>query len=73
MTPEQRDTIRYVKGTPNWDFLTRPNGTSWPSRCEFCGKNLTEHNWVDLDAGGFIVACSERQQPEGGTDDHSSE
>ena len=65
------EVIRFFKGTPNWDYLIKPSGHAWPSRCEVCGKDLAEHSsWVDLGQDGFVVDCSEReqQQPIGGTD-----
>lgn len=29
-----------------------------PSPCETCGESLSSHEWVDMDALGYIVACS---------------
>lgn len=29
-----------------------------PSECEKCGKQLADHEWVDLNPDGFVVECS---------------
>ena len=28
------------------------------SLCEVCGRYMHSHEWADLDANGFVVACS---------------
>ncbi len=34
------------------------NYTQYSSPCEACGKEMQDHEWVDMDPNGYVEHCS---------------